>query len=119
MLSGCRQMVASAVRPPQMHESPRSHASTDAEAAEFSRGRFAWGRSAIVRGWAIAMVGVLAYLYAMLGSAAGPRDSLFASGIVGWIAIAALLVGTALWAAGGIVYLLQGERTDRAPDERA
>jgi hypothetical protein len=79
--------------------------------------RMDWGRRDVVRGWAIVMAGIVFYLYAMLGSAAGPRDSLFASGIVGWIAISALLLGAALWAAGAIVYLCEGERT--RPDERA
>ncbi len=66
-----------------------------------------WGRQAILSGWAITMVGVIGYCFAMTGAGqeTGILEALMRRGALGWGSAILLLGGVVVWLAGNIAYL--------------
>jgi hypothetical protein len=65
------------------------------------------GRRAILAGWLITMLGIVAYIVAMsrAGENAGILDALGNQGLLGWSAAALLLGGVVVWLVGNLAVL--------------
>ena len=65
------------------------------------------GRRAILAGWLITMLGIVAYIVAMsrAGENAGILDALGNQGLLGWSAAALLLGGVVVWLIGNLAVL--------------
>ncbi len=66
-----------------------------------------WGRKAILAGWAITMVGVVCYCFAMMRAPqeTGLLEALFSQGFLGGIAAILIAGGVGTWIVGNIAYM--------------
>lgn len=76
---------------------------------ERSRRRVEWSRKAILNGWIISMISIVAYCWAMLGDD-NHAASLFEHGLIGWGAVSFFLIGVGLWLSGSVVFLSEANR---------
>ena len=66
-----------------------------------------WGRKAILAGWAITMLGVVGYCFAMMRAPqeTGLLQALFTQGALGWGSAILLMGGVATWLAGNFAFV--------------
>jgi hypothetical protein len=65
------------------------------------------GGRAILAGWVLTMLGIVAYVLAMsrAGENAGVIDALMGQGLLGWFAGTLMLAGVGVWFAGNLTCL--------------